>query len=239
MLSPTELYAVAQRYALEEQCLRIMSITGYADAAAIQRHWTRLTEEVLRGAGSNKLEVLKARVVSLAREFNTPGRRAYFPVSYVLEVLLRSALKCPGMTLAALQEWMAGCGRDCGLRFEEAAGELRLLVDAGSEPRWLVSVCGVYVRWACEGGVMGRVVEDWLQFIVVKNIDPREKGVFVQSSDGLKKDLQRMKTEVEACKDGRVKTDRDVCVAQIDTVLKKLKEQEKREKSVLYGKMML
>ena len=50
------------------------------------------------------------------------------------------------MTFAALQDWLAGCVRDCGLRFDEAAGELRLLVDAGSEPRWLVSVCGVYVR---------------------------------------------------------------------------------------------
>ena len=146
MLSPTELYAVAQRCGLDEQCLRVMAVTGYADPAVIQRHWTRLTEEVLRGTGSSKLEVLKARVVALAREFNAPGRRAYFPVSYVLEVLLRSALKCPAMTFAALQDWLAGCVRDCGLRFDEAAGELRLLVDAGSEPRWLVSVCGVYVR---------------------------------------------------------------------------------------------
>ena len=82
---------MAQRCGLDEQCLRVMAVTGYADPAAIQRHWTRLTEEVLRGTGSSKLEVLKARVVALAREFNAPGRRAYFPVSYVLEVLLRSA----------------------------------------------------------------------------------------------------------------------------------------------------
>ena len=83
------------------------------------------------------------------------------------------------------------------------------------------------------------MVEDWLQFIVVKNIDPREKGVFVQSIDGLERDLQRMKAEVEACKDGRVKTDRDVCVGQIERVLQKLEEQKQRERSMLYGKVML
>ena len=78
-----------------------------------------------------------------------------------------------------------------------------------------------------------RTVAEWVQFIVVKNIDPREKGVFVRSVDGLVRELERMKEEVKACKDGMVVKERDCCV------LAMLKEQKQREKSVLYGKLML
>lgn len=88
-------------------------------------------------------------------------------------------------------------------------------------------------------GMTRRTVAEWVQFIVVKNIDPREKGVFVRSVDGLVRELERMKEEVKACKDGMVVKERDCCVSDIESVLAMLKEQKQREKSVLYGKLML
>ena len=73
-----------------------------------------------------------------------------------------------------------------------------------------------------------RTVAEWVQFIVVKNIDPREKGVFVRSVDGLVRELERMKEEVKACKDGMVVKERDCCVSDIESVLAMLKGQKQR-----------
>ena len=41
-----------------------------------------------------------------------------------------------------------------------------------------------------DAGMTRRTVAEWVQFIVVKNIDPREKGVFVRSVDGLVRELE-------------------------------------------------
>ena len=79
-----------------------------------------------------------------------------------------------------------------------------------------------------------RTVAEWVQFIVVKNIDPREKGVFVRSVDGLVRELERMKEEVKACKDGMVVKERDCCVSDIESMLAMLKEQKQREVGSLW-----
>ena len=98
VLSPTEMYKVAKQYGLDEQCLKIMSISGYTDPVVILSHWKRITETVLNSVGANKLEVLKAKVVNLAHEFNHASNRGYFPLSFVLEVLIRACLKSPAMS---------------------------------------------------------------------------------------------------------------------------------------------
>ena len=147
VLSPTEMYKVAKQYGLDEQCLKIMSISGYTDPVVILSHWKCITETVLNSVGANKLEVLKAKVVNLAHEFNHASNRGYFPLSFVLEVLIRACLKSPAMTYESLKEWFTSCMRECGIEYDLLVSELLHLVNAVGESRWMICVSGLYAKW--------------------------------------------------------------------------------------------
>ena len=86
-------------------------------------------------------------MVNLAHEFNHASNRGYFPLSFVLEVLIRACLKSPAMTYESLKEWFTSCMRECGIEYDLLVSELLHLVNAVGESRWMICVSGLYAKW--------------------------------------------------------------------------------------------
>ena len=54
---------------------------------------------------------------------------------------------------------------------------------------------------------MNRTIDEWIDYIVLKNIDPTMKSRFIHSIGLLKEELQTMKNRLITMKDGSISQD--------------------------------
>ena len=176
-------------------------------------------------------ERLQATVRELGETLGVASRRGgavspdatFFPLTSIVEIMIK------GKTSGGFEfEIDGGVLED--LEFVDALAEtVEALVYAREEASWRLDVSALL----CE------CLQRYSRFIVFKNIDPAVKARFVASCGHYLEVLERLREEAEGEQAGNLVSKRDATVKKIKDTKKALEEQKKREKSVLYGQMVL
>ena len=172
-------------------------------------------------------ERLQATVRELGETLGVASRRGgavspdatFFPLTSIVEILVAFGLvsfPSVGEVAAWLEETLL-------------AAAVEALVYAREEASWRLDVSALL----CE------CLQRYSRFIVFKNIDPAVKARFVASCGHYLEVLERLREEAEGEQAGNLVSKRDATVKKIKDTKKALEEQKKREKSVLYGQMVL
>lgn len=237
VLDPAELYQIIEQFGLDKQALLLMRNTNYSDAVAIQRHWDHLLRSIIDGEVSAKLgffwnvknrrELLQTTVVDLGQELGVTSS-LFFPLPFLTEILVSFGI-VSFPTTSDVSSWLLGTLIPAGVSYESIIDTLCGLIHAREEARWRITVSDLYCR----------SIQAYSDFIVFKNIDPTVKTRFLASANHFVDVLNRVKVEVKEEKAGDVATKRDETVGRIEKLVKALEAQKKREKSVLYGQMLV
>ena len=152
----------------------------------------------------------------------------FFPLPSIVEILVAFGL-VSFPTVGEVAAWLEETLLSAGVRYDALVETVESLVYAREEASWRLDVSALL----CE------CLQRYSRFIVFKNIDPTVKARFVASCGHYLEVLGRLKEEVEGEQAGNLVSKRDVTVKKIEETRKSLEEQKKREKSVLYGQMVL
>ena len=237
VLEPAELYQIIEQFGMDKQALLLMRNTNYSDALAIQRHWDHLLRSIIDGEVSakfvffwsvrNRRELLQTTVVDLGQELGVTSS-VFFPLPFLTETLVSFGIvSFPANS--DVSSWLLNTLIPAGVSYEAVIDTLYGLIHAREEARWRITVSDLYCR----------SIQAYSDFIVFKNIDPTVKARFMANADHYVDVLNRVKEEVKEEKAGDVATKRDETVDRVDKLLKTLETQKKREKSVLYGQMLV
>ena len=71
VMDAESLYALAKKYGFDEICLKILRNCNYTDDTVILGHWKNIIDAICRSDNYNRMEVLKTKIITLAKEFNT------------------------------------------------------------------------------------------------------------------------------------------------------------------------
>lgn len=152
----------------------------------------------------------------------------FFPLPSIAEILVAFGL-VSFPTVGEVAAWLEETLLPAGVSHAALAETVESLVYAREEASWRLDVSALL----CE------CLQRYSRFIVFKNIDPAVKARFVASCGHYLEVLGRLKEEAESEQAGNLVPKRDATVRRIEETRKSLEEQKKREKSVLYGQMVL
>ena len=65
------LYTLAKKYHFDEICLKILRNCNYTDETVILTHWKNIIDGITHSDNYNRMEVVRTKVITLAKEFNT------------------------------------------------------------------------------------------------------------------------------------------------------------------------
>ena len=83
-----------------------------------------------------------------------------------------------------------GMVRETDINIKEYAESTIDLIDLKPTSKWQVMICGVFTEYDLGIELMIRTVDEWIDYIVLKNIDPTMKSRFIHSIGLLKEELQ-------------------------------------------------
>lgn len=145
VMDAMSLYNVAKKYHFDEICLKILRNCNYTDDTVILGHWKNIIEGICRSDNYNRMEVLRTKVITLAKEFNSDCTSCFFPISYLFEIIL-SAGSVEIHNQTALFKWFISCFIQCGVNYEQIAKTAFDLIDLKPTSKWQVMVCGVFTE---------------------------------------------------------------------------------------------
>lgn len=181
-------------------------------------------------------ERLQATVRELGETLGVASRRGgavspdatFFPLTSIVEILVAFGL-VSFPSVGEVAAWLEETLLAAGVSHDALAETVEALVYAREEASWRLDVSALL----CE------CLQRYSRFIVFKNIDPAVKARFVASCGHYLEVLERLREEAEGEQAGNLVSKRDATVKKIKDTKKALEEQKKREKSVLYGQMVL
>lgn len=208
------LYTLAKKYQFDEICLKILRNCNYTDETVILNHWKNIIDQITHSDNYNRMEIVRTKVITLAKEFNTDcielmivilfiDSPCFFPLPYLFEIIL-SAGSLEMNTPSTLYKWFVSCFIQCGVSYEQLAKTGFDLIDLKPTSKWQVMICGVFTEYDLGIELMIRTVDEWIDYIVLKNIDPTMKSRFIHSIGLLKEELQTMKNRLKTMKDGSI-----------------------------------
>ena len=175
----------------------------------------------------NRRELLQTTVIDLGHELGVTSS-LFFPLPFLTETLISFGIVSFPKN-SDVSSWLLDTLIPAGVSYEAVIDTLYGLIHSREEARWRVTVSDLYCR----------AIQAYSDFIVFKNIDPTVKARFLANIDHYMDVLNRVKDEVQEEKAGDVAVKRDETVDRINKLLKTLETQKKREKSVLYGQMLV
>ena len=138
---------------MDEIALKLLRNNNYSDEVVILNHWKNIIESICRSNNHNKLELVKAKIIALAKDFYDScstllpflvDSPVFFPLPYLFEIVLSAGVKeCHNaMTLHA---WFIHCFTECGVSYEEIAKTLSQIMNLKPTSQWEVMVSGLFV----------------------------------------------------------------------------------------------
>lgn len=68
-MDSSDLYTLAKKYKLDEICLKLLRNNNYTDEVVILSHWKNIIDSISLSENRNKLELIKAKVISMSKDF--------------------------------------------------------------------------------------------------------------------------------------------------------------------------
>ena len=137
------LYTLAKKYQFDEICLKILRNCNYTDETVILNHWKNIIDQITHSDNYNRMEIVRTKVITLAKEFNTDcielmivtlfiDSPCFFPLPYLFEIIL-SAGSLEMNTPSTLYKWFVSCFIQCGVSYEQLAKTGFDLIDLKSK----------------------------------------------------------------------------------------------------------